>query len=67
MSFTTIAAKNALPLVRVPGVTSTMPLLLVTNLVTIATTIGSDDDNGARVALLTAVVVRTLLLHFQKV
>ena len=47
--------------------TATLPLLLLTSFATIATAIAYADDSVARVALLTAVIVRMLLLHIQKV
>ena len=62
-----IATTNALSLVRVPGQTATLPLLLLTNFATIATAIAYGDASVARVAVLTAVIVRMLLLHIQKV
>jgi len=55
-----IAATNALSLVRLPGQTATLPLLLLTSFATIATAITYADDSVARVALLRAVVVRVL-------
>jgi len=60
-----IATANALSLVRVPGQSATLPLLLLTFFATIATAIAYADARVARVALLTAVIVRMLQLHFQ--
>jgi len=62
-SFDTVA----LSLVRVPGQTATLPLLLLTSFATIASAIPYGDASVARVAVLTAVIVRMLLLHIQKV
>ena len=49
------------------GKTATLPLLLLTSFATIATAMAYADDSVARVAVLTAVIVRMLLLHIQKV
>ena len=54
------ANTNAQSLVRVPGQTATLPLLLLTTFATIATAIAYADDSVARVALLRAVDVRVL-------
>jgi len=62
-----IATTNALSLVRVPGKTATLPRLLLTSFATIANAIAYADASVARVAVLTAVNVRILLLHIQKV
>ena len=62
-----VATRNALSLVRVPAHTATLPLLLLTNFATIATAIAYADASVARVAVLTTVIVRMLLLHSQKV
>ena len=61
------ATTNALSLERVPGQTATLPLLLSTSFATIATAIAYADASVARVAVLTTVIVRMLLLHIQKV
>ena len=50
-----------------PGQTATLPLLLLTSFATIATAIAYADANVVRVAVLTAVIVRMLLLHIKKV
>ena len=55
-----IATMNALSLVRVQGQTATLPLLLLTNFAAVATAIAYADASVARVALLTAVIVRML-------
>ena len=55
-----IATANALSLVRVPGQSATLPLLLLTFFATIATAIAYAVASVARVALLTAVIVRML-------
>ena len=57
---------GALSVVRVPAETATLPLLLLTSFATIATTIAYADASVARLAVLTAVIVRMLLLHTQK-
>ena len=54
------ATSNALSLVRVPGQTATLPLLLLTSFATIATAIAYADATVARLAVLTAVIVRML-------
>ena len=56
----TIANTNALSLVRVPGHTATLPLLLLTSFAKIATAVAYADDSVAHVTLLRAVVVRVL-------
>ena len=61
-----IATRNALSVVRVPGQTATLPLLLQTRFAVIAITIAYADASVVRVAVLTAVIVRMLLLHIQK-
>jgi len=61
-----IATTNALSLERVPGQTATLLLLLLTSFAKIATTIAYADASVARLAVLTAVIVRMLLLHTQK-
>ena len=48
-----IATTNALSLVRVPGQTAKLPLLLLTSIAAIATAIAYADASVARVALLT--------------
>ena len=55
-----IATTNALSLVRAPGQTATLPLLLLTSFAAVATAIAYADASVARVALLTAVIVRML-------
>ena len=55
-----VATTHALSLVRVPGQTATRPLLLLKNFPAVATAIAYDDASVARVALLTAVIVRML-------
>ena len=62
-----IATTNALSLALVPGQTATLPLLLSTSFATIATAIAYADASVALVAVLTAVIVRMLLLHIQLV
>ena len=62
-----IVTTNSLSLVRVPGQTATLPLLLLTSFATIATAIAYADASVGRIAVLTTVFVRTLLLHIQKV
>ena len=62
-----IATTNVLSLVRVPGDTATLKLLLLTSFATIAIAIAYADARVARFAVLTAVIVRMLLLHIQKV
>ena len=62
-----IATTNAFSLVRVPGQTATLPLLLLTSFATIATATAFADASVVRVALLTAVIVRILQLHIQNV
>ena len=52
-SFATITTTNALSLLRVPGRTATLPLLLLTSFAAAATAIAYADANVARVALLT--------------
>ena len=59
-----IATTNALALVRVPGQTATLPMLLLTSFVTITTANASADATVARRALLTGVIVRMWELHF---
>ena len=61
-----ITTTNALSLVRVPGQTATLPLLLLTSFATIATTIAFAHASVARLAVLTAIIVPMLLLHIQK-
>ena len=61
-----IATTNALSLVRVRGQTAALPLLLLTSFATIATAIAYADASVAHLAVLTAVIVRMLLLHIQK-
>ena len=61
-----IANTNALSLVCVPGQTATLPLLLLTSFAAVATAIAYDDASVVRVKLLTAVIVRMLLLHIQE-
>jgi len=51
----------------VPGQTATLPLLLLASFATIATAIAYADASDVRVGVLTAVIVRMLLLHIQKV
>jgi len=65
-SFATIAATNALWILRVEGDTATLKLLLLTSFAAVATAIAYADGSVARVTLLTAVIVRMLSLHFQK-
>ena len=55
-----LATTYALSLVRVPGQTASLPLLLLTSFDTIATAFPNADASVARVALLTAVIVRML-------
>ena len=55
-----IATTSALSLVRVPGQTPTLPLLMLTSFAAIATAIAYADARVARVALLTAVIVRVM-------
>jgi len=73
-----IATTYALLLVRVPGKTGTLPLLLLrdtatlkllllTSFAAVTTVIAYADANVARVAVLTALIVLMLLLHTQKV
>ena len=62
-----IATTKALSLVRVPVQTATLLLLLLTSFATIAIAIGYADASVPRVAVFTAVIVRMLLLHIQKV
>ena len=57
-SFATVANTNALSLVRVPGQTATLLLLLLTSFATIATAVAYADASAARLAVLTAVIVR---------
>ena len=66
-SFPTVATTNALSLIRVPGQTATLPLLLLTSFATIATAIAYADATVASVAVLTTGIVRMLQLHIQKV
>ena len=58
-----LATTNALSLLRVAGDTATPPLLQLTSFAAVATAIAYDDASVVRVALLTAVIVRMLLLH----
>jgi len=51
----------------VPGDTATLKLLLLTSFAAVATAIAYADASVARIGLLTAVIVRMLLLHIQKV
>ena len=62
-SFATIAFTNALSILRAPGDTATLILLLLTSFAAVATAIAYADARVSRVALLTAVIVRRLLLH----
>ena len=62
-----IVTTNSLSLVRVPGQTATLSLLLLPSIATIATAIAYGDASVVRVAVLTAVIVRMLLLHIKKV
>ena len=64
-SFATIAAANALSLVRVPRQTATLSLLLLTTFAAVASAIACADASVARIGLLTVVIVRMLLLHIQ--
>ena len=64
--FGTIATTNALSILRVPGDTATLQLLLLTSFAAVATVIAYADASVARLAVLTAVIVRMLLLHTQK-
>ena len=50
-----IATTNAFSLVRVPGQTATLPLLLLTSFAAVATAIAYADASVARVALLTVI------------
>ena len=52
---------------KMPRQTATLPLLRITSFATITTANASTDATVTRVALLTAVIVRMLYLHFQKV
>ena len=61
-----VATTNALWLLRVPGDTATLPLVLLTSFAAVATAIAYADVSVARLAILTAVIVRTLLLHFSE-
>ena len=61
-----IATTNALSLGRALGQTGTLPLLLLTSFVTITTSNVAADATVVRSALLTAVIVRMLELHFQE-
>ena len=65
-SFATVATTNALSLVCEPEQTATLQLLQLTSFATIATPIAYADASVARFAVLTAVIVRMLLLHIQK-
>ena len=58
-----VATTNALSLLRVPGDTATLPLLPLTSFAAVATAIAYADASVARVGLLTAGIVRMLLLH----
>ena len=62
-SFTTNFATNALSPLRVQGDTATLKLLLLTSFAAVATAIAYADASVARVAVLTPVIVRMLLLH----
>jgi len=62
-SFATIATTNALSILRVPEGTAALKLLLLTTFASVATAIAYTDASVARVGLLTAVIVRMLLLH----
>ena len=53
-SFATIATTNALSILRVPGDTATLQLLLLRSFAAVATVIAYADANVARVALLSA-------------
>ena len=55
-----IATTNALSLVRVPGQTATLPVLLLKSFPAFATAIAYADDSFSRVALLRAIDVRVL-------
>ena len=61
-----IANTNALSPVRVPLQTATLPVLFLTSFATIATAIAYAHASVAYLAVLTAVIVRMLLLHIQK-
>ena len=61
-----IATTNAFSLVRVPGQTATLPLLLLTSFATIATAIAYAYASVACLAVLTAVIVSMLLLDIQE-
>ena len=63
IDFATVAATIALSLLRVPGVTARLKLLLLSSFAIVATAIAYADAIIARVGLLTAVIVRMLLLH----
>ena len=52
-----ITTTNALSLVRVPGQSATLPLLMLTSFATIPTTIAFAHASVARLAVLTAVIV----------
>ena len=55
-----IATMNALSLLHVPGDTATLKLLLLTSFAAVATAIAYADASVARVAFVTAVIVRML-------
>ena len=58
-----LRATNGLSLLRVPGDIATLTLLLLTSFAAVATAIAYADASVAGVGLLTAVIVRMLLLH----
>ena len=64
LQFNTIAATNALSLLRVQGDTATLKLLLLVSFAAVVTAIAYADATVARVGLLTALIVRMLsLIH----
>jgi len=61
-----IATTNALSVLRLPTDTATLPLLLLTSFVAVATAVAYADASVARLAVLIAVIVRMLPLHIQR-